>query len=64
VIETPGSSAQLSQPGVTEALMARSLVPRLGQPDDIAAFAAFLASDDAAFATGADFRIDGGLINR
>lgn len=64
VIETPGSSAQLSQPGVTEALVARSLVSRLGQPDDIAAFAAFLASDDAAFATGADFRVDGGLINR
>lgn len=63
VIETPGSALQLSQPGVTEGLMARSLVPRLGQPNDIAKFVAFLASDDAAFATGADFRVDGGLVN-
>lgn len=63
VIETPGSAAQLSQPGVTEALMQRSLIPRLGQPDDIAKFVAFLASDDASFATGADFRVDGGLVN-
>jgi len=63
VIETAGSSAQLSAPGVTEALMQRSLIQRLGQPDDIAKFAAFLASDDASFATGADFRVDGGLIN-
>ncbi|WP_220453968.1 SDR family NAD(P)-dependent oxidoreductase [Nocardioides immobilis] len=47
VIETPGSSKQLSMPGVTEALMERSLIPRLGQPDDIARFVAFLASDGA-----------------
>jgi NAD(P)-dependent dehydrogenase (short-subunit alcohol dehydrogenase family) len=63
VIETPGSSAQLSQPGVTEALMERSLIKRLGQPDDIAAFVAFLASPEASFASGADFRVDGGLVN-
>ncbi|CAN5151545.1 glucose 1-dehydrogenase [soil metagenome] len=63
VIETPGSAKQLSQPGVTEGLMERSLIPRLGQPDDIAKFVALLASDDAGFATGADFRVDGGLVN-
>jgi meso-butanediol dehydrogenase / (S,S)-butanediol dehydrogenase / diacetyl reductase len=63
VIETPGSAEQLAMPGATEALMARSLVPRLGQPDDVARAAVFLASDDASFITGADILVDGGLTN-
>jgi meso-butanediol dehydrogenase / (S,S)-butanediol dehydrogenase / diacetyl reductase len=63
VIETPGSAEQLAIPGATEMLLARSLVPRLGQPDDVARAAVFLASDDASFITGADFLVDGGLVN-
>jgi len=35
-------------------------VGRLGRPDEIAAIAVYLASDEARFATGAEFRIDGG----
>jgi NAD(P)-dependent dehydrogenase (short-subunit alcohol dehydrogenase family) len=62
-IETPGSAEQLAIPGAKEALLMRSLVPRLGQPDDIARAAVFLASDDASFVTGADFLVDGGLTN-
>jgi NAD(P)-dependent dehydrogenase (short-subunit alcohol dehydrogenase family) len=34
---------------------------RVGTPADMAAMAVFLASDDAAFATGAMFVVDGGL---
>jgi NAD(P)-dependent dehydrogenase (short-subunit alcohol dehydrogenase family) len=34
---------------------------RLGQPDDIAAAVAFLASEDAAFITGVTLPVDGGL---
>ncbi|GIW31792.1 MAG: 2,5-dichloro-2,5-cyclohexadiene-1,4-diol dehydrogenase [Meiothermus sp.] len=33
---------------------------RLGKPEEIAAMVAFLASDDAAFCTGAEFYVDGG----
>jgi 2-hydroxycyclohexanecarboxyl-CoA dehydrogenase len=35
---------------------------RLGQPDDIAACVAYLASDDAAFVTGQAISVDGGLV--
>lgn len=37
---------------------------RLGQPEDIAAGAAYLASDDSAFVTGLELYIDGGYIAR
>jgi NAD(P)-dependent dehydrogenase (short-subunit alcohol dehydrogenase family) len=33
---------------------------RLGQPEEVAAMITFLASDDAGFATGGEFVIDGG----
>jgi NAD(P)-dependent dehydrogenase (short-subunit alcohol dehydrogenase family) len=34
---------------------------RLGRPQEVAALCAYLLSDDAAFVTGADYPIDGGL---
>ena len=48
-----------------DAILARraAQVPlgRLGQPEDVARMAAFLASDLAAYVTGGDFLVDGGL---
>jgi NAD(P)-dependent dehydrogenase (short-subunit alcohol dehydrogenase family) len=35
-------------------------IGRLGKPEEIAAICVYLASDESAFATGAEFRIDGG----
>jgi NAD(P)-dependent dehydrogenase (short-subunit alcohol dehydrogenase family) len=37
-------------------------MPTMGQPEDIAALVAYLASDEARFVTGAAFSIDGGQI--
>jgi NAD(P)-dependent dehydrogenase (short-subunit alcohol dehydrogenase family) len=41
-------------------LRARQPVGRLGQPAEIASMVRYLASDEAAFVTGALFNIDGG----
>ena len=35
---------------------------RVGEPEDVAAAAAFLASDDASWITGEVLRVDGGLL--
>jgi NAD(P)-dependent dehydrogenase (short-subunit alcohol dehydrogenase family) len=38
----------------------QTLLPRFGEPEDIAHVATFLASDDASFVHGADIYVDGG----
>jgi NAD(P)-dependent dehydrogenase (short-subunit alcohol dehydrogenase family) len=40
----------------------RHLLNRPGEPDEIAAGAVYLASDDAAFVTATDLLIDGGYV--
>jgi 3alpha(or 20beta)-hydroxysteroid dehydrogenase len=43
-----------------DAMTATLPIPRLGQPQEIAAVVAFLASDEASFCTGSEFLADGG----
>ena len=38
-------------------------IGRMGKPEEVAALAAFLCSEEAAFITGTDYPIDGGFFN-
>jgi len=59
-IDTPGEHEMFSDDVL---LRAGSALPwgRLGTPEDIGKVAAFLASDDADYITGATLRVDGGI---
>jgi NAD(P)-dependent dehydrogenase (short-subunit alcohol dehydrogenase family) len=62
VIATPLTAAQESVPGLKDFTIGNLTLPRLGTPDDVAALAAFLASDDASYITGHTFYVDGGMV--
>jgi acetoacetyl-CoA reductase len=49
------------RPEVLEKIVALIPVKRLGEPAEIASIVSWLASDESAFATGADFSLNGGL---
>lgn len=49
------------RPDVLEKIVATIPVKRLGSPEEIGSMIAWLASEDAGFATGADFSLNGGL---
>lgn len=62
-INTPMNTRRIAQEG--QALLAKLVgmhaLPRMGQPEEVAAVALLLASDAGAFITGADIPVDGGL---
>jgi NAD(P)-dependent dehydrogenase (short-subunit alcohol dehydrogenase family) len=47
---------------VMSVLTGAHLIPRLGQPEEVAKLACFLASDDSSFMTGGAYLIDGGTL--
>ncbi len=67
LIETPMGRMELERQPIIPTMIEMTPVKRPGQvlpgrPEDIAATVAFLVSDDAAFISGCDIRVDGGLI--
>ena len=63
-VDSPSLAARIAATGDAEAarkaFIARQPMQRLGTPDEIAALAVYLASDEASFTTGAIHIIDGG----
>ncbi|GAA5082588.1 glucose 1-dehydrogenase/3-oxoacyl-[acyl-carrier protein] reductase [Thermocatellispora tengchongensis] len=54
----------ITSPEAMEFMGRRLLVDRVGRPEDIAAAASFLLSDDASFITGVQLPVDGGWLTR
>lgn len=61
-IDTPLTRAQDSE--INEYVISQTPMRRAGGPDEIAAGAVFLASDESSFMTGAELVIDGGYLAR
>ncbi|MEZ4289842.1 MAG: SDR family oxidoreductase [Myxococcota bacterium] len=63
-VQTPMTAKGLPVENMDPALMARivPLMPRVAQPEEIAALVAYLASDEAGYMTGTAVKIDGGQV--
>ncbi|MDE0845792.1 MAG: SDR family NAD(P)-dependent oxidoreductase [Actinomycetota bacterium] len=60
-IETPPVSRMMQNPDVLEVQLKAHAIGRLGQPEEIANVAVWLASDESSFITGESIVVDGGL---
>jgi NAD(P)-dependent dehydrogenase (short-subunit alcohol dehydrogenase family) len=61
-IDSPVTAEMFSDPATREDIVRRMLIKRIGRPEDIANAALFLASDEAAWITGVDLNVDGGMM--
>lgn len=60
LIVTGATKPILNKPGFKEHVLSKKMIKRLGQPEDVAWCATFLASDESSWITAADFSVDGG----
>lgn len=60
-VETALIGRYLQNPMIAKALLTQTPLRRFGTPQDIANAALFLASDEAAYITGASLNVDGGM---
>jgi len=60
-IATPINKKLMETPELLEGVLDNIPMKKLGQPEDVAALVAFLASDDAKYVTGSTYFVDGGL---
>jgi glucose 1-dehydrogenase len=63
-IDTPMDAPLKAHPEQMNALLAEIPVGRMGQPEEVAGLAVYLASDEAAYVTGSTYFIDGGMLRQ
>jgi len=61
---TPIDKDVEAKPEMEKALMSEIPLDRWGKPEEIAGLAVYLASDEAAYVTGATYFIDGGMLQQ
>lgn len=60
LIETKQTLPLLEDPEWVDVMIGKIMLGRIGKPEEVAATALFLASDESSFITGTDIKIDGG----
>ena len=61
-VATPMDAPLEEDANKMQQLLSEIPLRRMGKPEEVAALAVYLASDDAAYVTGSTFVIDGGMM--
>jgi glucose 1-dehydrogenase len=61
-VDTPMDAHLEEDANKLKQLLSEIPLRRMGKPEEVAALAVYLASDDAAYVTGSTFVIDGGMM--